>query len=553
VAGFYSARSSIMPPLPWPTFAPPLSQLPPGGDRAFAVSDMNLNLNAGETLCIVGESGSGKSVTGYAASRLLPPSLRVSTGEVLFNGRNLLTLSERDMNSVRGAGIGMIFQEPMTALNPLLTCGRQIEETLEAKVGRRPANRARVFDILQEVGLHDPERTYNALPHELSGGQRQRVMIGMAIAMVPSVVIADEPTTALDVTTQAQILRLLKELQSRHGTGLIFITHDFGVVADIADRIIVMHRGAAVEQGSADDVLRHPRHEYTKRLLAAVPGRDYTSRLAFPAGKETILSVRGLRKHYGRGLAATKALDDVSFDVARGETVGIIGESGSGKSTLGRCLVRLVEADQGEILFEGKDVRTASTRALRTLRQNMQMVFQDPFSSLNPRRKVGSIIAEAAITKGKSRSEARAHVKELLGLVGLDQSAAGRFPRGFSGGQRQRIGLARALAMMPSLIVADEMVSALDVSVQAQILELMKKLKQELSLTLLFITHDLRVAAEICDRLIVMRHGKIVETGAVEQILVDPKHGYTKQLLSSVPGISKWNARNPQQDPHLAT
>lgn len=521
-------------------------RLPVGGDRPYAVEGVSFDVKAGETLCIVGESGSGKSVTAYAAAGLLHPSLQVARGEIRLGERDLLSLSEREMNAVRGAGIGMIFQEPMTALNPLLTCGFQIEETFEAKLGRNRQNRSKVMDLLNEVGLPDPARAYKALPHELSGGQRQRVMIAMAIAMEPAVVIADEPTTALDVTTQAQILRLLKELQKRHGTGLVFITHDLGVVADIADRVVVMNKGAVMEQGAMEAVLCNPQHEYTRRLLAAVPGRRDRPSPVVAINRETILSVRGLRKHYSNGRAVTKALDNVDLDVMRGETVGIIGESGSGKSTLGRCLVRLMEADEGQIQFKGRDIRSASASTMRTLRQEIQMVFQDPFGSLNPRRRVGAIIAEAALIKGRPRSEANARAQELLDLVGLDRSAENRYPRGFSGGQRQRIGLARALAMDPSLIVADEMVSALDVSVQAQVLDLMRKLKRELSLTLIFITHDLRVASEICDRLVVMRQGKIIETGTVSEIFRNPTHDYTRQLLSAVPGIDQLGFSEPK-------
>jgi len=514
--------------------------LPEGADRRLAVEDVSLELKRGETLCVVGESGSGKSITAFAVAGLLSPQLTPVAGKIFFDGIDLLKTPEMVMRKIRGARIAMVFQEPMTALNPVLRCGRQIMEMFEAHdLHSQRARKARALELLIEVGLPDPEKAFHAFPHELSGGQRQRVMIAMALALEPDVIIADEPTTALDVTTQAQILTLLKRLREKHGTAILFITHDFGVVAEIADRVVVMHRGKVVESGPAADLLNNPREPYTKGLLAAVPA------LSPPPGVEegdspVVLSARRLSKTYrGRGLFNRRdvaALADVSFDLRRGETLGIVGESGSGKSTLGRCLMRLSEIDAGEIIVDGKDLRTLSDREFQPFRKRMQMVFQDPFASLNPQSRIGRIIADGPTVHGMAHNQALEQAAELLGLVGVDLSAMDRYPREFSGGQRQRIGIARALALEPAIVIADEPVSALDVSVQAQVLKLLRELKLRLSLSLIFITHDLRVAAQICDRIAVMQRGRIVEIGSTEEVFGHPKSDYTRALLAAVPG-----------------
>jgi peptide/nickel transport system ATP-binding protein len=507
--------------------------LPRGADREFAVHKASLTLDRGEILCIVGESGSGKSVSAAAVTGLLPPAMRVVGGRVLFDGSNLLECTPAEMRALRGARIGMVFQEPMTALNPLLRVQDQVAEVLQ--VHGRPVGR-RVLDLLDAVGLPDPPRVARAYPHALSGGQRQRVMIAMALALEPEILIADEPTTALDVTTQKQILTLTREIQARRGTGVLFITHDFGVVAEIADRVAVMQQGEIVEQGPARQVLNSPRHPYTRRLIDAVPHRAPASREAI--GGRPVLELVGVGKTYrtrslfgGRVVPAVKS---ATLRIHRGETLGLVGESGSGKSTLARCVCRLVVPDGGAIRFHDTDLQPLSRAEWKPYRKRIQMVFQDPFASLNPRRRVGDIIAEGPVAHGMPRAIARARAVELLRLVRLDPAAADRFPHEFSGGQRQRIGIARALAMEPELLIADEPVSA--VSVQAEILALLEGLRERLGLTMLFITHDLRVAAQVCDRIAVMRWGEIVEQGFTADVFADPRHDYTRTLLDSVPG-----------------
>ena len=510
--------------------------LPPGADRPHAVFGVSFTLQPGEILCIVGESGSGKSVSAGAVMGLLPRGLRATAGRILFEGQDLLQATPAAMRALRGKRLGMVFQEPMTALNPLMRVGDQVAEVLQvhgAAVGRR------VRDLLDAVHLPDPDRTLRAYPHTLSGGQRQRVVIAMALAMEPAVLIADEPTTALDVTTQMQILRLVREVQGRRGTGVLFITHDFGVVAEIADRVAVMQRGAIVEQGLAADVLQRPQHPYTRALIAAVPARARTPRPE--AAGDVLLDMSGVGKIYRRGGLLSRgpgvpAVTGATLHIRRGETLGLVGESGSGKSTLARCVVNLVGADTGSIRFDGTELRGLSRRAWAPFRRRIGMVFQDPFASLNPRRRVGDIVAEGPVAHGVPRVDARARAVELLRLVRLDPSAAGRFPHEFSGGQRQRIGIARALALEPELLVVDEPVSALDVSVQADILALLEELRERLGLTMLFITHDLRVAAQVCDRVAVMRRGAIVEQGLTQAVFAAPQHEYTRALLDSVPG-----------------
>ncbi|WP_026870085.1 ABC transporter ATP-binding protein [Inquilinus limosus] len=512
--------------------------LPPGGDRPNAVSDVSLTLEAGEILCIVGESGSGKSVATAAVTGLLPKQLPVRSGRILFEGRDLLAMKPEQLRALRGARIGMIFQEPMTALNPLMRVADQIAEVMQVH-GVRPGNR--VAELIEAVGLPDPARIARSYPHQLSGGQRQRVMIAMALALEPAMLIADEPTTALDVTTQMQILRLIRSIQRRRGMGVIFITHDFGVVAEIADRVAVMQHGRIVETGPAQEVLNAPAHPYTRALIRAVPrfeGRAQGDGMA--DGRQVLVAARDIRKTYrSHGLfrrPATTAIDSATIEIRRGETLGLVGESGSGKSTLARTLVRLVRPDDGSIVFDGANLRPLSRSGWRPYRKRIQMVFQDPFASLNPRRRVGEIITEGPIAHGVPRAQAEAEALELLDLVRLDRAAAGRYPHEFSGGQRQRIGIARALAMKPELLIADEPVSALDVSVQAQVLDLLRDLRRRLGLSMLFITHDLRVAAQICDQIAVMRRGEIVEQGETAAVFAAPAHDYTRELLDSIPG-----------------
>ena len=516
--------------------------LPDGADRLYAVDNVSYELSAGEILCVVGESGSGKSMTANAVMGLLPTGVHASRGRALFDGQDLLAMDEISHRALRGRRIGMIFQEPMTALNPLMRVGEQIAEVFEAHGLLTPRTRKeKALALLEEVRLPDPEAALRAYPFELSGGQRQRVMIAMALALEPELLIADEPTTALDVTTQAQILHLVKDLQQRHGMAVMFITHDFGVVAEIADRVCVMREGRIVEMGSAREVLDDPQHEYTRALIEAIPG-DAVPPSRDEAQAKPLLSVKGLDKVYrsSGGWFQPKrevvALEGIDFTVDKGETLGVVGESGSGKSTLGRCIVGLNTPDSGEIRLNDVDLRALEGRELREHRRRIQMVFQDPYASLNPRIRVGMAIAQGPIANGVAKAEAMKQARELLATVGLDASAAERYPHEFSGGQRQRIGIARALALNPELIVADEAVSALDVSIQAQVLKLLDTLKKEFELSLLFITHDLRVAAQICDRLIVMQKGRIVEHGSATEIFLSPQHPYTRELLAAIPG-----------------
>ena len=516
--------------------------LPKGADRAYAVEDVSLDLAPNEILCVVGESGSGKSLTARAVMGLLPaPHVRVAKGSIYLGDEDVTKLAPKRLRQVRGGVASMIFQEPMTALNPLMTIGRQIDEAIRthARMDKK-ARRERVLAMLADVGLPEPERLIGAYPHELSGGQRQRAMIAMALVLEPKVLIADEPTTALDVTTQAQILKLIKGLQAEHGTGVLFITHDFGVVAEIADRVAVMEQGRVVETGPAAEVLDRPRHPYTRALIAAVPA--LAPRKPRPVASEPLMKVEGLVKIYKkRGLFGgsgreVRAVDEIGFTLQRGETLGIVGESGSGKSTVARCLVRLLTPDAGRIDLDGTDLASLSRGNLRPWRRRVQMVFQDPYASLNPRRRIGRIVAEGPIAQGTPQKDALKDAHELLELVGLDAAAAERYPHEFSGGQRQRVGVARALALKPDILVADEPVSALDVSIQAQILELLDDLRARFSLSMLFITHDLRVAAQVCDRIAVMQFGKIVEQGPTAAVFADPQHAYTQQLLAAVPG-----------------
>ena len=516
-------------------------RLPVGADRARALANVSLSVSANEILCVVGESGSGKSVMANAIMRLLPPEVRIETGHIMFERSDLCAASLAEMRHVRGKGISMIFQEPMTALNPLRTIGDQVGEMFSVHTDLSKADiQKMVKGLLADVRIPDPDGAARAYPHELSGGQRQRAMIAMALALDPKLLIADEPTTALDVTTQAQILKLIRDLQRRRNTAVLFITHDFGVVAEIADRVVVMQRGVVVEQGPAAAVLSHPQHAYTRQLIAAVPPLQAPP--PRPLASENILTLSGVSKTYrsggflGRGARVTAAVKDVSLVLPKGATLGIIGESGSGKSTLARCIVRLIDPDQGAIMLDGKNWAAMSHRDVRRETRHIQMVFQDPFASLNPRRKAAELVAQGPIVHGMPRAEALAEARKLFALVGLDPAAGDRFPHEFSGGQRQRIGLARALALKPDVLVADEPVSALDVSVQAQVLRLLAELRAQLGLSIVFITHDLRVAAQICDLVAVMKDGAIVEHGPTHEVFGSPRHPYTQALLASIPG-----------------
>ena len=528
--------------------------LPKGADRDLAVRDVSFTLDKGEILCIVGESGSGKSMSANALMGLLPEGVTPAGGRILFEGRDLLTLGEDEMLALRGQDISMIFQEPLSALNPLMRVGDQIAEVFEAhNVLTPPERRARALELLHEVGLPDPETTIRAYPFQLSGGQRQRVVIAMALALEPKILIADEPTTALDVTTQAQILDLIEDLRRKHGMAVLFITHDFGVVADIADRVIVMQSGEVVETGEADTVLLTPSHPYTRALLDAIPGLSF--RESDKPAETPILSVRNLSMTFStrssglfRKPRVVQAVQDASFDLHQGETIGIVGESGSGKSTLGRCLVRLLKPQQGVVEIGGQDISKLTCDTLRRHRRRIQMVFQDPFSSLNPRARIGTILTEGLIAYGTDKATARKKAAELLVLVGLDPSAMERFPHEFSGGQRQRIGIARALALEPEVIIADEAVSALDVSIQAQVLDLLADLRDRLNLSMIFITHDLRVAAQVCDRIIVMQEGRMVEFGPCAQVLGAPQTDYTRSLLDAIPGKAHEEALAAQKE-----
>ena len=428
----------------------------------------------------------------------------------------------------------------MTALNPVARVGEQIGEVLEIHTALSASDRRkRAIEIMDAVHLPDPEKMVDSFPHQLSGGQRQRIMIAMALVLDPSLLIADEPTTALDVTTQAQILKLVKEMQERRGTGVLFITHDFGVVAEIADRIVVMQHGRIVEQGTRDEVLRNPQQAYTQMLMAAVPSMTPPERQGKTGDKA--IEVRDLNKVYGRTGWLSRdrivhAAQDVTLHVRKGETLGIVGESGSGKSTVARCIARLIEPTSGDISLHGTDIAKLSQGRLRPHRRRVQIVFQDPYRSLNPRRTVGQSLIEAPMNFGTSRDTALADARELMQLVGLSPDALDRYPHQFSGGQRQRICIARALMVKPDVLIADEAVSALDVSVQAQVLDLLDDIRDRFDLAMLFITHDLRVAAQICDRLIVMQNGVVVEQGPTSAVYASPQHDYTRLLLQAAPG-----------------
>jgi peptide/nickel transport system ATP-binding protein len=515
--------------------------LPPGADRTHAVDGVTFSVHRGEILCLVGESGSGKSVIAQATMGLLSKGVTATGGEILLAGENLRAASEARLRELRCTRMSMIFQEPMTALNPVMRCGDQIDEVLAAHTRLPVAERRnKVLDVVRAVQLPDPERMTASFPHQLSGGQRQRIVIAMALVLEPALLIADEPTTALDVTTQAQILALIRQLQRDHGTGVLFITHDFGVVAEIADRVAVLRQGDLVEFGPARGLLTAPQHPYTKMLIAAVPSLTPAHRAAVTA--PVVVSAEGLGKTYvqrgflGRAKHPVAAAADVSFAIRRGETLGIVGESGSGKSTVARCVARLVLPTHGRVVLDGVDLVGISKGELHALRRKVQIVFQDPYRSLNPRRKVGDSIIEGPMNYGTSRADAMARAGALMELVRLSAATLERYPHQLSGGQRQRICIARALAMEPDLLIADEAVSALDVSVQAQVLSLLDEIRQRLNLAMLFVTHDLRVAAQVCDRVAVMSRGRIVECGPVRDVFANPRDAYTQALFAAAPG-----------------
>lgn len=514
--------------------------LPEGADRPYAVEDLSLTLARGEILCIVGETGSGKSLTAMATMGLLPSNLPRARGQVLFESDDLLTLPNSVRLKMAGSRLAMIFQEPIAALNPIYRVGDQVSETFRLHTSLSGAEiKRRVIELFHEVRLPQPEEIFRAYPHQLSGGQCQRVMIASALALDPALLIADEPTTALDVTTQAQILKLMLDLRERHGTGILFITHDFGVVAEIADRVAVMRHGRLVEIGPAAEVLANPQADYTKQLLAAVPRLE--PRRSRPGIGEAVLKATGIAKLFStRSILGTsrevRAVDNVDLTIGRGETVGLVGESGSGKSTLAQCVIRLVEPDSGDVIISGGRFTGLKGAALRAARRRVQIVFQDPYTALDPRQAAGAAIAEGPMIHGLSAGKARERALDLLEAVGLDRAAASRFPHEFSGGQRQRICIARALAVEPELLIADESVSALDVSVQAQILDLLAKMQERLKFGMLFITHDLRVASRICDRIAVMRQGRVIELAEPATLFDAPREPYTRALLAAVPG-----------------
>jgi len=562
------------------------------GVRVKAVNDISFTLNKGETIGIVGESGSGKSVTSLSAMRLVPnPPGIISGGEIIYHQKNnvttnLLDISEEEMRKFRGNEIAMIFQEPMTSLNPVFTCGDQVMEAiiLHQKLNHSEA-KLLTLDLFKKVQLPDPERIFNTYPHQISGGQKQRVMIAMAMSCQPSVLIADEPTTALDVTVQKTILQLMQKLQAEHNMGIIFITHDLGVIAELADKVVVMYKGKIVEQGSVWDIFKNPKHPYTKGLLACRPPLDkrYTflptvsdfmqtdqkgniidnnvSVKEFTKGlvvskktrvekqaeifkKNPLLKIKNLKTFFpikggffGGISNYVKAVNNVSFDVYPGETLGLVGESGCGKTTIGRTIIRLEEPTEGEIIYKGVDVVKMNGDELRGFRKEVQIIFQDPYSSLNPRMTIGNAIMEPMQVHGilADDKKRKKRVEELLSRVNLDPNHFYRYPHEFSGGQRQRIGIARALAVNPKFIICDESVSALDVSVQAQVLNLLNELKEEFELTYIFISHDLSVVKYMSDRMVVMQEGEIEEMGDADKIYNKPETPYTQKLIDAIP------------------
>ena len=562
------------------------------GTTVKAVNGVSFTLNKGETIGIVGESGSGKSVTSLSAMRLIPsPPGKISGGEIFFHqndatATDLVKISEEEMRKFRGNDIAMIFQEPMTSLNPVFTCGDQVMEAiiLHQKLNKKEAKDLTI-KLFEEVQLPTPERIFSTYPHQISGGQKQRVMIAMAMSCQPSVLIADEPTTALDVTVQKTILQLMQNLQKEHDMGIMFITHDLGVIAELADKVVVMYKGNIVEQGNVWDIFTNPKHPYTKGLLACRPPldkrytflptvsdfmkidengdiidngisvADFTKDLAIPESertarqkelfaKEPILQIKNLKTYFpikngffGGVSDYVKAVDNITFDVYPGETLGLVVESGCGKTTCGRTIIRLEEPTEGEMIYKGKDIAKMNADELRIFRKDVQIIFQDPYSSLNPRMTIGNAIMEPMQVHGilENDEQRKKRVEELLARVSLDPAHFYRYPHEFSGGQRQRIGIARALAVKPKFIICDESVSALDVSVQAQVLNLLNELKEEFGLTYIFISHDLSVVKYMSDRMVVMQEGEIEEMGDADQIYNNPGTEYTQKLIDAIP------------------
>ena len=563
------------------------------GELMKAVNDVSFTLHKGETIGIVGESGSGKSVTSLSIMQLIPnPPGRVSGGDIIYHSKskgvvNLRNIPAEEMRSFRGNEIAMIFQEPMTSLNPVYTCGNQVMEVilLHQKISKKEAKK-KTLKLFEQVQLPDPERIFSVYPHQISGGQKQRVMIAMAMSCNPRVLIADEPTTALDVTVQKTILDLMLQLQREHEMGIMFITHDLGVIAELADKVMVMYKGKVVEQGPVLEIFSNPKHPYTKSLLACRPPLDKRlMRLPVSAdfmktddagnmieipttvseainsviitkehrdnehkelyNRSKILEIQNIKTYFpknktflGKTIDYVKAVDDVTLDVYEGETLGLVGESGCGKTTLGRTILRLNEPTEGKIFFQHNDLLRLKPNDMRQLRKDMQIIFQDPYSSLNPRITVGEALMEPMQVHNilSNNNQRKEKVHELLKKVGLEEKQFGRYPHEFSGGQRQRVCIARALSLNPKFIICDESVSALDVSVQAQVLNLLNDLKKELGFTSIFISHDLSVVRFISDRIMVMHKGKIIEQGDAEQIYHHPKNEYTQQLISSIPG-----------------
>src|SRR6056297_2025976 len=513
-----------------------------GRQQFAAVKGISYDLLQGEKLAIVGESGSGKSVSSMALMGLLPPEAHV-TGRARFGGRDLLKMDDESLRRIRGNDISMIFQEPMTSLTPVLTIGRQLTEIiLEHNDVSRADARSRAIELLGQVRLSDPQDRLAQYPHQLSGGMRQRVMIAIALANRPKILIADEPTTALDVTVQAQTLRLMTELCETNGTALLLITHDMGVVAETADRVLVMQQGEMVEDAPVRQLFAAPRHRYTRTLLEAVPRLGAYAGVDGPQGQgarkgKPLVVASGLQKTFvSRKGERVTAMDDMSFDLAAHETLGLVGESGSGKSTTGRAVLRLMDPDAGDLMFDGQNISSATRRQMRSVRRHMQMIFQDPLASLNPTMRADRIVAEPMRIHGlSSGSELTDRVETLFARVGLAREHLSRYPHELSGGQRQRLSIARALGVGPKMIVADEPTSALDVSVQAQVLDLMREMQSEMGLAYLFVSHDMAVIEEMCHRVAVMHRGRIVEIGTRANVLGDPRHPYTKALLNAVP------------------
>jgi peptide/nickel transport system ATP-binding protein len=549
-------------------------QFPIGSRPLHALRQVNFSVPAGQTVGLVGESGSGKSVTSLCAMRLLPASGLITEGEILFEGEDLLKKSETEMRRVRGNKISMIFQEPMTSLNPVFTVGYQIVEALQLHRGLgKKESWDKAADLLNEVGIQEAHKRVKSFPHELSGGQRQRVLIAMAIACEPDLLIADEPTTALDVTIQKQILELLNNIQVQYGMSLLFISHDLAVVKEMASQVVVMREGQVVENQKTQDLFQNPQHPYTKALLNCRPSvkKNY-ARLPVlsdfmgangemknneesrwgqktikpvPKNEKPLIEIKNLQKSFtlkrgfwGRNSESVKAVDDVSLKVYKGKTLGLVGESGCGKTTLGRCLLRLIEPDAGQILFDNIDLLKQDASSLRSLRKRMQIIFQDPLASLNPRMQIGTAIMEPMKIHGLGKNQKQRQDKavHLLEKVGLQADFLNRYPHEFSGGQRQRICVARALSVEPEFIICDESVSALDVSVQAQILNLLKDLQEDLGLTYIFISHDMAVIHFIADEVAVMKAGRIIEQGPTDKLFSDPQHPYTINLLESLLG-----------------